>query len=123
MTDAGTLLAGAREWLDAARAESNAGRLRVAFESARHSAELACKTLLVLHQGEFPKTHLVAPPLVRLGLLPPHVDAKALHKLLAEFTLGTYGFDRPITGSDVQRALSLASAVLAAAEAAASPQG
>lgn len=118
MTAPAVLLEGAAEWLEAARTEAAAGRLRVAFEAARHSAELSCKALLALRQGEFPKTHLVGPPVARLGLVPRGVDAKELHLFLGEYTLGTYGFERALTDEHVGRALEVAGEMLEAAEAA-----
>jgi hypothetical protein len=36
------------------------------------------------------------------------VDPKALHRLLSEFTLGTYGFDRPLSEAEVRQAIELA---------------
>jgi HEPN domain-containing protein len=103
--------------LDAARAEAQARRLRVAFESARHAAELACKALLVHRVGHSPKTHLVAGDLAKAGLLPTGLSGRELHRLLAEFTLGTYGFDRELTTEDVDEAIRIASAVVQGAAA------
>ncbi|MEA3202204.1 MAG: hypothetical protein QOE90_3632 [Thermoplasmata archaeon] len=108
MSDARALLDGSREWEDASVTEMQRGRRRVAFEAARHAAELAGKALLAHATGEHPKSHLIAGAIAKAGLLPPAVDGRALHKLLAEFTLGTYGFDRPLSDRDVRDAQELA---------------
>lgn len=102
------LLDGAQEWLDSAKTEASLGRRRVAFEAARHAAELAAKAILVHRQGVYPKSHLVAGALSKLGALPGRVDGRRLHRLLAEFTLGTYGFDREVRPEDVDEALAVA---------------
>jgi HEPN domain-containing protein len=115
MSETADLVAGAQEWLAAARTEMSAGRLRVAFESARHAAELAGKAILSARLGTFPKSHLVAGALARSGGLPPGVDGKTLHKLLSEFTLGTYGFDRPISEREVSDAVTVAEQMMSAA--------
>jgi len=103
---------GAAEWLAAAEDELRAGRLRVAFESARHAAELAGKARLLSATGTYPKSHTIASQLHRAGLVPSGVDAKAVHRLLSEFTLGTYGFDRPLAREDVVAAIALARSML-----------
>lgn len=80
----------------------------VAFEAFRQAAELAAKVLLARANGAFPQTHLVAGPLKQAGLLPEGVEASKLHRLVSEFTLGTYGFNRPLSRSDVQSAARVA---------------
>lgn len=108
MSEARRLLEGSREWEEASITEMQRGRLRVAFEAARHAAELAGKALLVHARGEHPKSQVIAAALAKDGLLPPGVDGRALHKLLSEFTLGTYGFDRPLSERDARSAQELA---------------
>ncbi len=105
---------GAAEWLAAAQQERASGRLRVAFEAARHSAELSAKALLVRATGSFPKSHTVAGQLHRAGLVPAGVEPKVLHRLLSDFTLGTYGFERPLEDAEVANAIALARAMLSA---------
>ena len=90
MTEEQGLWEGAEEWLRAAGSEANAGRLRVAFEAARHSAELSAKALLLRKQGNsrswdrrkrsasYPKSHTVASELHRSSIVPKGVEAKQL---------------------------------------------
>lgn len=108
---------GAREWLEAARSEALAGRHHVAFEAARHAAELACKAILMDATGSYPKKHDVTGPLAQAGRLPLGVDGRALSRLFGAFTAGTYGFDETMTPERVARAIAIAEACVAASSA------
>lgn len=103
---------GAREWLDASYAETRAGRHRVAFEAARHAAELGAKARLI-EAGRPPRReHNVAPDLVRADLVPRSVDPAKLSRLLSAATLGTYGFDDPLREGDLEELQAYAEALL-----------
>lgn len=104
---------GAREWLDASYAEARAGRRRVAFEAARHAAELAAKARILESGREYRREHNVAPELARRGLVPRAVDAATLSRLLSAATLGTYGFEEPLREGDVALMQQYAEALLA----------
>ena len=105
---------GAKQWLHAGESELAANRIHVAFEAFRQAAELAAKVILARANGAFPQTHLVAGPLKQAGLLPEGVEASKLHRLVSEFTLGTYGFNRPLSRADVQAAARIARRMIAA---------
>lgn len=106
----------AREWLEAAEAEALAGRHLVAFESARHAAELACKAILLLRVGSYPKMHDVSGLLSQREMLPSGVSGRSLSRLLSAFTSGTYGEGRPVDAPLVTSALHVARLCLAAME-------
>ncbi|HUR68117.1 MAG TPA: HEPN domain-containing protein [Candidatus Thermoplasmatota archaeon] len=108
------LVSGSEEWLAAARDELAAGRNRVAFESARHAAELACKALLLRATGSYPKTHDVSGQLAQTGALPSGITGRRLSRFLADFTAGTYGFSRELTGAHVEDAIQMAALCVAA---------
>lgn len=109
MTSADDLRASAREWLAAAEDEREANRYNVAFEAARHAAELAAKAILYESTGSYPdRKHDVSGPLAQNNLVPQGVRASDLSKLLSEFTLGTYGFGRTVHKKDVNQAIRLA---------------
>lgn len=114
MSGFGRLSEGARDWLATAREQSAAGRRHVAFEAARLASELAAKAILLEALGTFPKEHQVTGTLFAHGLVPESVEARDLARLLAEFTLGRYGFDRPTLGADVARAIGIAERMVAA---------
>lgn len=103
---------GAREWLDASYAEARSGRRRVAFEAARHAAELSAKARLI-ESGRAPRReHNVAPDLVHAKLVPRSVDAARLSRLLSAATLGTYGFEDPLRDGDLEELQRYAEALL-----------
>lgn len=109
MTKAEDLEEAAREWLNAAEDEREANRNNVAFEAARHAAELAGKALLLEGTGTYPdRRHNVSGPLSQEDLVPSNVSASDLSKLLSEHTLGTYGFSRTIHRKDVNQAIRVA---------------
>lgn len=87
----------------------------VAFEAARHAAELAAKAILVRAGKEYPEQHAVAGKLAQHSLIPQGVEARKLQKLLSRFTLGTYGFEQPVHDADVSDALRMAERLVAAA--------
>ena len=103
MSDAQTLRLGAQEWLEASLSESRQGRERVAFEAARHAAELAAKARLADRGHAYRREHNVAPALAKNGLVPRGVDAAELSRLLSAVTLGTYNYDQPLRDGDVER--------------------
>ena len=104
MTNAEQLRAGAVEWFEAAKESHAAGHRYAAFESYRHATELACTAILLEHRGVFPRDHAVAAPLAQAGLVPSGVAVRDLQNFLAEFTLGTYGFERQLHEADLQKA-------------------
>ena len=112
MSDAQTLRLGAQEWLDASYSEARQGRARVAFEAARHAAELAAKARLVERGVRYRNEHNVAPALAHHGLLPRGVDGAALSRILSAVTLGTYGYDRPMREGDLEQAQDFAARLL-----------
>lgn len=114
MTELERLRDGAEEWFETGKGAHNAGHLYSAFESFRHAAELSCKAILLRTTGAFPRDHLVAAPLAKLGLLPEGVTARSLHQFLSEFTLGTYGFERGLHNRDVQGARRMAERMIRA---------
>lgn len=108
MTEVDRLVAAAEMWLAAGRSEFESKRYPVAYETLRTAAELAAKAILLRATGSFPQSHAVAGPLVQNKLHPEDVSAKELHKFLTSFTLGAYGFDKPIHSSEVRAALRIA---------------
>lgn len=108
MTEIDQLVEAAEMWLEAGRSEFESKRYPVAFEALRTAAELAAKAILLRATGSFPQSHAVAGPLVQNKLHPEGVNARELHKLLSSFTLGAYGFDKPIHAREVQAALRIA---------------
>ena len=112
VSDARTLRIGAQEWLDASFSEARQGRDRVAFEAARHAAELAAKARLAEHGVPYRKEHNVAPALASRGLLPRGVDGAELSRILSAVTLGTYGYDQPLRDGDLEQAQEFAARLL-----------
>lgn len=108
MADREALVAAAREWLAASSTELEQRRYRVAFEAARHAAELAGKALLVEATGGHPKAHAIAGALSNENVLPDGVSGRRLHKLLSRYTAGTYGTEGTIRKRDVHEAIRLA---------------
>lgn len=114
MTWSEELADGAREWLKAGDSELAADRLHVAFESFRQAAELAAKSVLARTGARPAHTHNIAGPLKQAKLVPAGVEASKLHRLVSQFTLGTYGFNRAVTKSEVQEAARIAKRMVAA---------
>lgn len=104
----------AEEWLGAGQSQMEEGRSHVAFEALRNAAELAAKALILRKTGDFPQDHAVAGILAKQGLMPSKVDGRDLHRLLAKFSLGPYGFDATIHEKDVREALRLAERMVGA---------
>lgn len=113
MAERGDLVAGAREWLEAAQSELGEGRFRVAYEAARHAAELAAKAMLLEAKGRYPQRHDVSSDVEREGVRPSSVRFQELRKLLSSHTLGTYGFSRTVHRKDARWAVRIAERMVA----------
>lgn len=93
MDERARLMSLAEEYLTAAEADLRARRLHVAFEAARHAAELAGKACLLDARGDYPKSHDIGRLLVAAGIAPSGVKPEALDRFLAQYLRGRYGAD------------------------------
>lgn len=111
------MIARAEQRLASARDDLAAGRNDVGYESARATAELAGKAILLSKTGSYPtKDHNVAGHLHQAKLLPPGIPPKALSKFLDAYARGDYGFDDPVEPRELRAAITMAEAVLSFAK-------
>ena len=111
------MLRHAQEFLAAARSNTGAGRPAVAFDEARHAAEVAAKALHLKATGtDFGKGHAVAGPLNALGLLPAQVPERKWVRFFQEHTRASYGYFEDFTDAEVHNAITWATVMLQAAE-------
>lgn len=115
MDERARLMALAGEYLESAASNLDAERFHVAFESARHAAELAGKAPLLDARGDYPKSHDVGRPLAAAGLVPPGISPAALDRFLAQYLRGRYGGD-VVDASSAREALRMARVVVAHAK-------
>ena len=115
------VLAHAQIYLESAEANRDRGArwLPVAYDEARHAAELAGKALLLRKTGSYPKRgkagHRIGSLLAREGLVPRGLDFLDLNGLLDHHTRGAYGFGRPFGAHEVEIAIETARAMTEAA--------
>lgn len=118
MAEAARMVAHAQAYL--ASAHDNALvplRQSVAFDEARHAAEVARKALFLRKTGtHLGKQHAIAGRLAREGLVPASIDPRDLSDFLMHHTRGAYGFFEDIPDEEVRLALDLAEAMVAAAQ-------
>lgn len=114
MTDWQRIRDRARQFLEAAEDSRRARRLDAGFEDARTSAELSAKALLQRAGLGYPSDHNVAGVLHQAGLTPLAVNPKQLSRLLRQYTRGNYGFDDPVSETELDDAIALARAMLEA---------
>ncbi len=107
----------ASEYLESAmtNAEEATFRPNVAYDEARHTAELAGKVLLQHKHQQYPRKHSIAGHLAQHGLIPINVDPRALHRFLEHHTRAAYGYLDPVDQDDLNEALQIAHAMLEAA--------
>lgn len=107
-------LAQAQAFLRTAGAAFAQGDHGPAYENARTAAELAAKHMLG-KSGITSKAHNVAEPLVAAGHWPSGEPFKRLSKFLGDHTRGIYGFHDPVSAKEAERAIRMASEILARA--------
>src|SRR5688572_4363618 len=117
MDEATVMVGHAQAYLDAARDNlRRSGREMVAFDEARHAAEVAGKVLFLRKMGHsMGKVHAIAGKLAREGLIPRSVDMRRLSNLLARHTRGAYGFFENISLREVEEAIAMAESMVQAA--------
>lgn len=102
----------AQEFLDAVQILAEAGLLNAAFDDAPHASELAGKSLLLLHEGAYPRKHQIAGELNQAALIPDGVTAKQVSKVLGAWTTGRYGFSDRVGIDDVELAIRVAESLI-----------
>ncbi|MFA5862315.1 MAG: HEPN domain-containing protein [Candidatus Thermoplasmatota archaeon] len=115
MDESQKLISLAEDYWESARDNLAKQRYNVAFEAARHAAELAGKAMLLRKIGDFPKRHDIGGDLHRAKLVPVGVDAATLDEFLADYLRGRYEWDEA-DPKEAQRAVALARKMLDAAK-------
>lgn len=103
----------ASAYLESARANlQRASRFfPVAYDEARHAAELFGKCLLLMKTGRYPHKHRIGGILAQEGLVPRTVEWYELNALLDHHTLGRYGLHVPVREIEVREAVAVAEAL------------
>lgn len=117
--DVEAMLAHARSYLRSARRNLELGpeQSAVAFDEARHAAEVAAKALVLHATGtDLGKVHSIGGSLAHAGLIPLSLDEKRVARLFAEHTRGSYGYYEGIDRPAVEEAIEAAERFIAAAE-------
>ena len=109
----------ARPFLDSARENAAKGpeRAVVAFDEARHAAELAAKAILLRAEHVIvEKDHRMGRHLGRYGLMPSTYAIKAWNRFFAEHTKAAYGLYEQLDQQEIAEAISMAQTMLQACE-------
>lgn len=117
----------AKAYLESARMNHERGPLQsnVAYDEARHAAEVAGKALYLAKNGSElvadhgkgrGRGHAIGGQLAQGGLIPEAVSERALSKLLRSRNRGAYGFFDTVEKDQITDAIQIASAMIAAAE-------
>lgn len=106
----------AESYLRSARANLAQGpqQSSVAFDEARHAAEVSAKALYLAKTGtELGKVHNIGGTLAHTGLIPADLDEKAVARLFAEHTRGSYGYYDDIGRAEIEAAIHVAQTFMA----------